>query len=872
MALQPGSRLGSYEIVAPVGAGGMGEVWRAHDLRLGRDVAIKVLPAALAVDVERLARFDREAKTLASLNHPNIAQIFGIEESGGLRAFVMELVEGEDLSELAARGPLLPEAVLPIAGQLVDALEAAHEAGVVHRDLKPANIKVGRDGSIKVLDFGLAKAVDPAASSGVDLLQSPTMTAQATQAGIVIGTAPYMSPEQARGQAVDKRADIWALGVILFELLSGERLFDSPTVSDTLAAVLRAEIDWDRLPAGTPPALVALIRRCLERDPRRRLRDVGDARFELSAAATARATGTEGDIPASTRRRWWPTIALAVIALGSLAFALAVSWRRSTPAPSHPTYVSIALPVGHFLASVPAISRDGRRLAFTASDGIGRPQLWVRDLGEPESRLLEDTDDASSPFFSPDGEWIAYYAADRLRKVRASGGASLNLARSTSHVGGTWTDDGTIVFNQSWNGGLSVVGENGGQVDSLLSLQSDSEYAYIWPYAVPGEHDILYASWGVEFATNLLDARTKETRIVVPGWWRRFAWVTGGYLISASSGEIRALKLDSAGGTSGEATTLVADAEMGGVNGDPPFDVSQEGTLVYVQARDDDAWLAYIDRDGRSTRLPTAAGPFGLVRLSPDGRRAVVQPDVGLSVVDLERGTMTPLVPELSGHGGTLDPVWSPDGRSVTFGSNKDGNWDIYRRAANGTGEIATVLSLPADQQPESYAPDGTLFFRVTDPNTGNDIWSLPPGGEPRPWLATAANELGSRFSPDGRLVSYISDASGRFEVYVQSRDDAEVRTQVSVDGGDGAVWSPRGDLLYFHQGALMMQADIRTTDGLVVGTPERVFGPSWTIGGYDLMPDGERFLVVEFPPNAIPTRIDLVLDWPALLETSSDR
>ncbi len=859
MSLSAGTRLGPYEIVAPLGVGGMGEVYRARDTKLDRDVAIKVLPETFALDADRLARFEREAKSLAALNHPNIAAIYGIED----RALVMELVEGEDLSHRIAQGAMPIEDALPMAKQIVDALEAAHEAGIVHRDLKPGNIKVRVDGTVKILDFGLAKAVGPDSASGAsDLMNSPTLTARATQLGVILGTAAYMAPEQAKGKAVDKRADIWAFGVVLFEMLTGDRAFKGEDISETLASVLTREPDLAALPTGTPRALHRLIGRCLTRDPRQRLRDIGDARFDLAEAERGPDIATPTAAPARTSRAL--VVGLAVVALlASVSTAWLLLTSGNTPF-SLPVHLSIAFPEGHSLVSGPAISRDGRRVAFVSTDGVGRPQLYVRDLNGSEARLMKGTEEADGPFFSPNGQWVAFYARNTLFKVNVDGSAPVPLAQSTSNAGGTWTESGTIIFKKTWNGGLDVVGENGGETKTFIAPDRPDEYAYVWPYAIPGGREILFASWGKTFDAVLLDSSSMTKRVVGPGWWRRFAYIPSGYLVGAEDGELRALKVAPAGQAAGEALTIVKDVDEGSMVGDARSDVSQNGTLVYMASTPGQRSLVAVDRRGQVSSVPVPVGDVSSLRVASDGRRAALVVGGGLGILDLVSSTRTPLVPELDAAGGARgSPAWSPGGQSVTFGSNHEGNWEIYSKSASGAGELVSVLKQPLDQYPQSYAPDGTLLFKTTGPLTGTDLWLLPSGGQPKVWVATGAEENDGRFSPDGRTIAYVSNASGRNEVYIQSRDSATDRFQVSAAGGAGPVWSAKGDRLYFRQGNVMMEAVVTTAGSLSSSAPVLLFNGGWTLSqSFDLTPDGQRFLMVQQPRETVPTRIEVILNW----------
>jgi eukaryotic-like serine/threonine-protein kinase len=880
-----GQTLGPYQVLSKLGEGGMGEVYRARDTKLDRDVALKILPESFAAEPDRLMRFEREAKTLAALNHPNIAAIYGIEEADGVRALVMELVEGEDLSAIIHGGrgleppaaspgsedPGLPlQDALAIARQIIDALQAAHDAGIIHRDLKPANIKVRADGTVKVLDFGLAKGVEGVGSRSRGQDPTPsTMTSPAmTEMGRILGTAAYMAPEQAKGGAIDKRADIWAFGVVLFEMLGGRRLFAGDSITETLADVLKTEIDFTALPAGVPPAIHRLLRRCLERNPANRLRDIGDARFDLTDGEAEARSGPAPSAPSGPARRWYRqplTVPLAAVAVLSVSAAV---WSLAGRAPvAVPTHLSIALPYGHSLASGPAISRNGREVAFVSTDGTARPQLYVRRLDEPASHAIAGAEDAEQPFFSPDGRWVAFYAKGGLFKVSLEGGAPVRLADSNSHNGGTWMDDGRIVFNQSWNGGLYAVSENGGDAVRLIEPKPPHEYADVWPYALPGSRELLFSRWGDTFTIVRLDLRTMtQTPVVAPGW-RKAEYAAPGYVVFGSNdaGELWAAPYAGASQATGP-VAVVEHVDVGGLEGGSAFDISANGTLAYGSADRQHRTLSVVDASGHAT--PTKAGDRGysVVRLSPDGRRAAVIDQGVLKIVDLDRGTVTPLVPELGSSGAEDSPVWSPDGSRVLFSSNHEGNWDIYAKPASGVGGIKAVLRRPFDQNPLSSAPDGALLFEEDRPDTGMDVWMVPPpGGDPQPWLVTHAEEGEARFSPDGRLVAYVSNASSRSEVYVQTRATNGQRIQVSVDGGEHPAWSPAGDRLYFRQGNAMMAAAIDTRHGLSAGVPEQLFNGGWALAGsfdFEVMPDGKRFLMIRQEPDAIATRIDVVLNW----------
>jgi len=523
LALTPGTRLGVYEIIAQIGEGGMGAVYRGTDTTLGRQVAVKILPDAFASDPERLARFEREAKTLAALNHTNIAAIYGFEafRSGGssdppTRALVMELVEGDDLSQRISRGAIPIDEALPIAKQIADALEAAHEQGIVHRDLKPANIKVRADGTVKVLDFGLAKAFDPTAASSPEALNSPTITSPAmTQAGMILGTAAYMSPEQAKGKAVDRRADIWAFGVVLYEMLTGQRLFSAETIPETLAHVMTREIDLGTLPETTPRHIRTLLARCLVKEPKQRLRDIGEARLAVEGAFdTAPQTAAQTTKASRNTLPWAVAGSLALLAAASVVFG----WRSSSAdVEKTSTRLTIPLPPGQELTSSPAITRDGRTVAYVTQQGLDAPQLYLRDLNAFEARVVAGSSGAVQPFFSPDGKWVAFFGQGQLQKAEVTGGAPIRLAEAAFPFGGTWNDDNTIIYTASVNSGLLRIPASGGTPESLTTPDGAAGgYGHVFPQALPGGRSVLFTIWGTTVGSAALSLESRRSDMVLP--------------------------------------------------------------------------------------------------------------------------------------------------------------------------------------------------------------------------------------------------------------------------------------------------------------------------------------------------------------------
>ncbi|HYN02245.1 MAG TPA: protein kinase, partial [Vicinamibacteria bacterium] len=742
MTIVPGLRIGSYEITGPLGEGGMGVVYRATDSKLKREVAIKVLPEAFAADADRLARFEREAQVLAQLQHPNIASIYGLEESNGVRALVLELVEGEDLAERLKRGALPLDEALAFARQIAEALEAAHEKGIVHRDLKPGNVKLTPDGKVKVLDFGLAKALDapPGSASAADLarsptiMNSPTMTAaHGTQMGVILGTAAYMAPEQARGQAVDKRADIWSFGVVLSEMLTGKGLFRGETVTDVLASVVREPIAWDALPPDTPASVRALLRRCLERDPKNRMRDVGEARIALAEASAPHADSPPqvraADPPVARGR--WPVVLAAAVAAAIVTFGLT----RGLVSPGAPTAarsarVSIALPEGHELGSSQlnpiAISRDGALVAYVGLKD-GRNRIFVRALDALEATALEGTEGGDGPFFSPDGRWIGFFAGSKLRKIAVGGAALQELAEAPSHRGGDWGDDGYLYFAPTNISGLWRVPEGGGTATEVTQVNAaGGEISHRWPHRVAGSDTLLYSVWtgpgDDEHHVAVQTLGKKEHQLLVKGGDAPRYAASPGLLLYTHRGQLFTVPWRPSQQDLGGAVPVAAAEQPNdgiGNEGCGNYALSDDGTLAYLGGGRYSAMrVVWIDRAGTVAPLPLPERAYENVAISPDGGRAVVQIREGttrLWIYDFARGTLTPLGPAT---GSSQAPLWTPDGTRVIYRGTRQGTRNLYRIAVDGSGEEERLTSKPGViQTPSSISSDGrVLLFDQTGP------------------------------------------------------------------------------------------------------------------------------------------------------------
>jgi Tol biopolymer transport system component len=876
MTLVPGTRVGAYEVVGLLAAGGMGEVYRARDTRLKRDVALKILPESFASDPDRLARFQREAEVLASLNHPNIATIHGFEEGPAeaghyVRALVLGLVEGETLADRIARGPIPIKDAIAIARQIAEALDAAHEQGIIHRDLKPANIKVRDDGTVKVLDFGLAKLVEPAGTvASPATSRSPTITSPAlmTGVGVLLGTAAYMSPEQARGREADRRSDVWAFGCVLYEMLTGQRAFDGPEITDVLARVLEREVTFDALPRQTPESVHRLLRRCLVKDRKRRLADIGVARMEFDDAASAR--------PDDTRSRaggqWMRRATVAVLAIAIVATAGIGYFLVAGPPATDGVLVraTIDLPQGlsvfgvdHFLS----VSPDGRQVAFAAQGVDGRRQLWLRPVGGITAQPLAGTEDVRDPFWSPDARFIGFFAGGKLKKISASGGPVTVLCDAASGAGGTWNRDDIIVFSDFAT--LYRVGASGGTAVSIAGPGAgDPDNLYQFPFFLPdGDH---FLHRGRDRQTYVRSLRTNDLKLVGAGGNAQYAQ---GQLVFWSDGALVAQAFDTSRLELAPDVVRIAEDVRGAQTG-AAFSISETGVLVYQQAGGiADSRLAWFDRTGAQTGILGNPAGYGDLELSPDGTRLAVSVLDGsrrtrdIWLFDVARGVRNPLTFDAADE---VTSVWSPDGTRVIFDSSRAGNADLYEKPADGSAEETLLFSSEAADRAFSLTPDG----RVVVFQTASDLFTLPLTGARK-----ASALIGSpttittrgRVSPDGRWLAYVSDETGREEVWVAPFPGPGGKWRISTNGGSWPRWRRDGRELFFVEmtNRLMVASVTGLEAALVVESVRPLFEIRARVNSrymYDVSADGKRFLVNTLSEQPATPPLTLVVNWPALL------
>jgi serine/threonine-protein kinase len=851
-----GQKLGHYEIVEKLGQGGMGQVFRARDTKLGRDVALKLLPDSLSRDPERLARLSRETQLLASLNHPNVATLHGLEESGETRYLVMELVPGETLAEKIARGPLSVEECLAIFRQIQEALEAAHEKGIVHRDLKPANVIVTSEGRVKVLDFGLAKAVTGEAPSS-DLSDSPTLTREGTEPGVILGTASYMSPEQARGKALDRRTDIWSFGCVFYEALTGTKAFPGETVSDILAAILEREPDWAAVPASTPAKIRELLRWCLEKDPRRRLRDIADGRIEAD------------EPKAPPRRHYLPWIAAALF-LGIALWSL----ERAPPEPDRRiSRFTLNLPPDQTLSWVndPAVvlSPDGSRMVYVAGSGNDR-RLYARSIDRPKAAPIAGTEGVWTAFFSPDSEWVGFYGGRALKKVRFDSGAPVTLCDAPDPYGASWGRGDVILFAPAGNAGLSRTSGFGGSPSVVTTPDpKKGEISHRWPMFLPDGKTALFTIRTAEgrFHVAMLSLENGAYRVLLEG--ASFArYVSTGHLLYVAEDRILGVPFDlDRLEVTGEPAPILEGVRTRPEFGIAHFALSQDGTLAYVPALEPESRLVWVDRTGSVKPVTDARRDFVGPRLSPDGRRLSVTiqqgPRSDIWIYETERDSLA----RLTFGEDERDAVWTPDGKRLTFRRGAVSN--LFSVPADGSGPEERLTASTRFQRAGSWSPDGReLVYAEWETPNAADLWVLNPEAEPRarPLLQTPFRESFGAISPDGRLLAYTSNESGRPEIYVRSFPLFAGKIPISNDGGVQPVWARSGRELFYRNEDRMMSVRVETGPELRATKPAVLFegkfhDPDLHVPQYDVTLDNERFVMIQNEESA-PNRIEIVLNW----------
>ena len=873
----------------------MCEVYQATDTNLGREVALKVLPETFAQDPERLARFEREAKTLASLNHVNIATIHGFEKAdpsarsgqATSRALVMELVEGQTLADRITHGAIPVDEALPIARQIADALEAAHDAGVIHRDLKPANIKLRPDRVVKVLDFGLAKAFDPSPGSSPGLPHSQSATTPAeTETGIVLGTAPYMSPEQASGKFVDKRTDIWAFGCVLYEMLTGSAPFAGDTKTETLVAILEREPDWTALPRSTPPTVRRLLERCLTKDPKLRLRDIGDARADIADGPASMVSA--GATSPGRASRWTAVHWIAVSILTAAATGLIV-WNLK-PGPSSPGTSSISVarlviapPPGDSIESDAlsvAISPDGRRVAYVAGRG-SRRRIYVHDIGQFNSSPLPGTEGGDAPFFSPDGQWVGFVEGGRLRKTRLTGGPPQTITETFQTVSGfavSWESNDTIFFTPTPGTGIWSVSAGGGAPTAVTTL-TETENSHRWPQLLPGGKTLLFSAATASDSQSyvqLLD--TGERRPLLKGVGTRY--LPTGHLVYAQAGTLMAVPFDPSRleVTGAPVAVLSGFRQIARLRNStisnfvPQISFSNAGAIAYVPAspRPQQDALVWVNRAGVEQPTGASGGTYSQPRLSPDGRRVAVtisgeeHDDVWL--YDLTREDWS----RFTSEGNSAFPLWTLDGRRLAYVSDKAGPDNMYVKPLDGSGPEERLLASDGSNYPFAWSHDGALIFVWPDPVTLQNISVLGPddGAKPTTWLQTQFGEGAPALSPDGRWLAYVSNESGRNDIYVRPFRSSGEKSPISIEGGNEPVWSPNGRELFYRNGDAMMAVDVSTGPVFAAGKPRVLFEKRYerTLAlwpNYAVSRDGQRFLMVKaLDGEETSTQINVVLNW----------
>jgi serine/threonine protein kinase/Tol biopolymer transport system component len=891
-----GLRIRDYEVLSPLGAGGMGEVYRARDTKLGREVALKVLPEAFARDPERVQRFEREARLLAALNHPHVAAIYGVEEHEGRHVLVLELVEGETLAERIAGGPMPVEDALPLFEHIAQGLDAAHEKGIVHRDLKPANIKIAPDGNVKILDLGLAKAV-VGQTTGPDPSEAPTVPADRTRDGVLMGTPAYMSPEQARGRNVDRRTDVWAFGCVLYEVLTGRPVFASDSVSDTLAAVLTKDPDWNALPTTTPEAIRRLLRRCLAKDPARRLREAGSAIVEIQEARNE-------PTPSDAARDTGPHVGPRLVSAAMLALALVVSaaavgwmWLRRRPEPVAVTSrFAFTLPSSQVMPNrmgdALALSPDGRTLVYRAARAASLSyELFRRPVDEFAETPIDGTEGGVSPFFSPDGQWVGFVRASELVKVPLAGGTVHHLTDlpNPNIRGADWGRDDVIVFG--WKQ-LMQVPAAGGAATPIFTPNDERSAWY--PQILPDGDSVLFtlSRGGPDSGEiDVLNRRTGEHHVVLANGSKGRLLPTG-HLVFVQSGRLWGVPCDAERLEATGAPVPVVESVRVENGGAVQFATAEQGTLVYLPASSAGSRsknIVWVDRTGQEQAVTLPARNYQGLSLAPDGTRAAFQVDEGVAadvwVSDLERGTLSPITTDRGFDGG---PLWSPDGERIVYLSDRNGQRHLMIESSDGTGSAEVLATFDADAldaRPLAWTPDGTTLLTWSQTATTNgDIGTVLVHGSDgwKPLIQTPTNEMTPAISPDGRWLAYSSFDTGRFQVYVQRFPALGDRQQVSVSTGWGPTWTSSGKEIIFLDTNVrdsapdaVMRVSVEPVavdaSSLRFGAPERLFDFDISryyampnIRFYDVSPDGRRLLTMAFAdePDSTRAEIHVVLNW----------
>jgi Tol biopolymer transport system component len=878
MPLLSGVRLGIYEVVELIGMGGMGEVYRARDARLNRDVAVKILPSHVAADADRLARFRREAQVLASLNHSNVGSIYGFEDSAGVQALILELVDGPTLADRIAQGPIPLDEALPIATQIADALEAAHERGIVHRDLKPANIKIRSDGAVKVLDFGLAKAL---ATDAATRETSATITSPAlTRLGVILGTAAYMSPEQARGKEADKRSDIWAFGCVLYEMLSGKRAFDGSEVSDTLASILKSDPDWGALPPDTSPGIRRVLRRCLEKDPRRRFHDIVDVRLELEEPSPSEIAAISSTKSRLRERIAWAVAVVSLALLGTLAAYVVlkpaavevIRFQVYPPPDSVFGTPGLSSGVGAGVTNV-AVSPDGTRLVFVATDRAGSSRLWIRALDSFDALPLIGTDGAGRPFWSPDSRWVGYFVGNKVMKIQAAGGSPQWISDvDRFRWGATWASGGDILFSSSNPPRLYRVSDQGGVAVALAAQRGASADPRL-PYFLPDGRTFLYwaqnpSESGGVYVTSIA-AGSLSKRLVSSD--AGAAYDPSGFLLFTTGGALLRQRFDLARlEVSGE-TTKVADGVGGRL---APFSVSTNGVLAFQPRIGLTSQFAWFDRGGRLLETVGARGSYRTPQLSPDGNQLVYTnlADGNLWILDMRRRTPSPFT---TGPGIKVCPVWSRGGEAIFYGKTmENGTVAIFEKSVSGAQEERIFFKGPTTDGPTQISTDGKwlLYFANPEGESLGDVYALPMMGDrtPQRIVRSPFSDVEAQLSPDGKFVAYVSAATGDSEIYVQPFPTGE-RWRISNSGGRQPLWRPDGRELFFVSPDRKLYAvEIRPGPAFDYGIPQFLFEMRADVqlvrNSYIPSPDGTRFLVNMALDTTSPP-IHVVRNWTAGLK-----